>query len=65
MYFKFHSFAQALLNIPRKAYYLSTKIGRYEPEVTKMFDFSATKTMKSFEESLQKLGCEYVDIIQV
>lgn len=30
-----------------------------------MFDFSAEATKRSVEKSLQKLGLEYVDIIQV
>jgi aryl-alcohol dehydrogenase-like predicted oxidoreductase len=30
-----------------------------------MFDFSAERTLQSVDESLQRLGLDYVDIIQV
>ena len=30
-----------------------------------MFDFSAERTIQSVEESLERLGLEYVDVIQV
>jgi L-galactose dehydrogenase len=30
-----------------------------------MFDFSAERTIRSVDESLQRLGLDYVDIIQV
>ncbi|XP_013399106.1 L-galactose dehydrogenase isoform X1 [Lingula anatina] len=56
---------QALKSIPRQAYYVATKVGRYLPEATKMFDFSAERTMRSVDESLQRLGLEYIDVIQV
>ncbi|CAL4069099.1 unnamed protein product, partial [Meganyctiphanes norvegica] len=56
---------KALKSIPRKAYYIGTKVGRYEPNVEKMFDFSAERIAKSVDLSLQKLGLDYVDIIQV
>lgn len=54
-----------LRDIPREAYYIATKVGRYEKDLTKMFDFSAKKTRESVEKSLQLLGLDYVDIIQV
>ncbi|XP_064613960.1 uncharacterized protein LOC135477698 isoform X1 [Liolophura sinensis] len=56
---------KALQNIPRETYYLSTKVCRYLPETAKMFDFSAERTIRSVDESLQRLGLEYVDVIQV
>lgn len=55
----------ALKDIPRSAYYLATKVGRYEQRFEGMFDFSAKKTRESVEKSLDLLGVEYVDIIQV
>lgn len=51
--------------IPRKAYYLATKVGRYEKDPKLMFDFSAEKTRKSIETSLKRLGVDYIDVIQV
>ncbi|CAL1538881.1 unnamed protein product [Lymnaea stagnalis] len=56
---------KVLPTLPRSSYYLSTKVGRYEKEVTKMFDFSAERTLKSIDESLQRLNLDYVDVIQI
>jgi len=56
---------KALAQIPRKAYILATKVGRYDPKPQEMFDFSRERVLKSVDESLQRLGVEYVDIIQV
>ena len=52
---------KALANIPRDRYYLATKIGRYDED---RFDFSAQRTIASIEESLTRLGVEYLDLIQ-
>jgi len=51
--------------IPRQAFYLSTKVGRYSLDRDKMFDFSAEKVMQSVDESLSRMGVDYVDVIQV
>lgn len=56
---------KALKQIPRDTYYIGTKVGRYEMDIEKQFDFSAEKTIQSFERSLELLGLDYVDIIQV
>lgn len=58
-------YGKALKDIPREAYYIATKVGRYELEPEKMFDFSAKKTRESVEKSLKLLGLDYVDVIQV
>lgn len=42
-----------------------SQVCRYEPEIKKMFDFSAERTLQSVEESLKRLGLEYIDVIQV
>lgn len=55
----------ALKDVPRSAYYLATKVGRYNATFEGMFDFSAKKTRESVEKSLKLLGLDYVDIIQV
>lgn len=55
----------ALKGIPREAYYIATKVGRYEFDVTKQMDFSAKKTRESITKSLGLLGLDYVDVIQV
>lgn len=49
-----------LSGIARNRYYLSTKVGRYgEAE----FDFSAARVKSSIDESLERLGVDYVDIL--
>jgi len=52
---------KALRNIQRDRYYLATKVGRYGD---REFDFSATRVTASVDESLKRLGVDYVDIIQ-
>lgn len=44
---------------------MATKVGRYELEYDKMFDFSAQKTRASVEKSLALLGVECIDVVQV
>ncbi|RAP29542.1 hypothetical protein DID76_03915 [Candidatus Marinamargulisbacteria bacterium SCGC AG-414-C22] len=44
----------------RKSVILSTKVGRYD---THEFDFSATRTKRSIQESLTRLQTDYIDII--
>ncbi|XP_069110494.1 uncharacterized protein [Argopecten irradians] len=56
---------EGLQGVPREAYYVTTKVGRYFPEPERMFDFRAERTIQSVDESLQRLGLEYVDVIQV
>ncbi|WP_163538200.1 aldo/keto reductase [Gracilibacillus sp. YIM 98692] len=51
---------KALRDIPRDKYFLSTKAGRYGDNE---FDFSKKKITTSLEESLQRLGTDYVDIL--
>lgn len=55
----------ALKNLPREAYYIATKVGRYEKDLVSRFDFSAKRTRESVEKSLKLLGIKYVDVIQV
>lgn len=56
---------KALKDIPREAYYIATKIGRYEIEVAKQMNFTGAKTRESVDKSLALLGLDYVDVIQV
>jgi len=55
---------KALRGIPRHRYVLATKCGRYgaKPED---FDFSPPRITRSVDESLARLGLDYLDIIQV
>lgn len=56
---------KALKGIPREAYYIATKVGRYELDYDNMFDFTVEKTRRSLKKSLEVLGVDYVDVIQV
>ncbi|EFA04125.1 uncharacterized protein LOC658727 [Tribolium castaneum] len=56
---------KCLEGIPRKAYYIATKVARYEKDPKLMFDFSAKKTRESIDASLKKLKLDYVDVLQV
>src|SRR4051812_19885220 len=52
---------KALRGVDRGSFYLATKVGRYGDNE---FDFSASRVLASVDESLTRLGVEYVDIIQ-
>ncbi len=56
---------RALKPIPRAAYYLHTKVGRYLPDVTAQFDFTYDRTIASVHESLARMGVDYIDAVQV
>lgn len=47
--------------LPRESFVISTKVGRYDKQ---SFDFSAQRVTRSVEESMQRLGVDYIDIIQ-
>lgn len=53
---------KALKDIPRDRYYLATKAGRIGWEE---FDFSEKGIMRSAEASLQRLGVDYFDVLQL
>lgn len=55
---------RALKDLPRSSYHLATKAARYGPDLSD-FDFSAERVTRGVEESLSRLGVEYVDFIQV
>ncbi|XP_059059776.1 uncharacterized protein LOC131853008 [Achroia grisella] len=59
------TFGKALQGVPRETYFIGSKVGRYEKETDKMFDFSAEKTEASVDNTLNLLGLDYVDLIQV
>lgn len=44
---------------------INTKVGRYEADPRFQFDFSYDKTMESVQRSLQRLQCEYIDVLQL
>lgn len=55
----------ALTSIPRDAYYIMTKVGRYDKDLLQMFDFSYSKTYQAGKDSLKRLRCGVIDSLQV
>jgi L-galactose dehydrogenase len=55
---------KALQGIPRDKYLLATKVARYGYK-DKDFDFSPERVTRSIDESLQRIGVDYIDFIQV
>ncbi|MCI3922913.1 aldo/keto reductase [Paenibacillus sp. TRM 82003] len=51
---------KALREIPRERYYVSTKAGRYGAD---SFDFSRERIIRSVDESMARLGTDYIDIL--
>jgi L-galactose dehydrogenase len=59
---------KALRGVPRDNYYLSTKVGKYTTPGTygeDTLDYSRTRIRKSIEESAERLGTEYFDLIHI
>ncbi|UTJ48382.1 aldo/keto reductase [Atlantibacter subterranea] len=52
---------KALQGVPRHQYTLATKVGRYGDS---LWDFSREATLRSIDESLSRLGTDYIDVIQ-
>ncbi|XP_014262298.1 L-galactose dehydrogenase-like [Cimex lectularius] len=52
---------KVLKDIPREAYYISTKVGRYTSKYETMFDYSKETIISRFEDSLERLCLKYVD----
>jgi aryl-alcohol dehydrogenase-like predicted oxidoreductase len=45
---------------------INTKVGRYEADPSKQFDFSGAATRHSVERSIRRLRCEsYIDVLQL
>eukprot|EP01060_Flectonema_neradi_P001828 TRINITY_DN11130_c0_g1_i4.p1 TRINITY_DN11130_c0_g1~~TRINITY_DN11130_c0_g1_i4.p1 ORF type:complete len:380 (+),score=73.51 TRINITY_DN11130_c0_g1_i4:55-1194(+) len=55
----------ALKDVPRKAYYILSKIGRYDKDLSKMFDFTHDRTYQGVKDSLKRLQLDYIDVMQV
>jgi L-galactose dehydrogenase len=49
----------------RQQVILATKVGRYDRDRDTGFDFSAARITRSLEESLHRLGSDYIDVLQV
>lgn len=56
---------KALREIPRDKYYLSTKVGRYGKDGVNTWDYSARRATESVYESMERLGVEHIDLINV
>lgn len=56
---------KALREIPRDKYYLSTKVGRYGKDGVNTWDYSAKRALESVDESMDRLGIDFIDLINV
>lgn len=56
---------KALRRIDRSRYYLSTKVGRYGKDGVNTWDYSGRRAQESVAESLDRLGIEHIDLINV
>ena len=56
---------KALREVPREKYYLSTKVGRYGKDGVNTWDYSARRATESVYESMERLGVDYIDLINV
>lgn len=56
---------KALRNIPREKYFLSTKVGRYGKDGVNTWDYSAHRVTDSVYESMERLGIDFIDLINV
>ena len=56
---------KALRTVPRDKYYLSTKVGRYGKDGVNTWDYSAQRAVDSVYESMERLGVDYIDLINV
>ncbi|MCM1077327.1 MAG: aldo/keto reductase [Bacteroides sp.] len=56
---------KALREIPREKYYLSTKVGRYGKDGVNTWDYSARRAKESVYESMERLGIDHIDLINV
>ena len=56
---------KALRRIPRDKYFLSTKVGRYGKDGVNTWDYSAKRVTDSVYESMERLGIDFIDLINV
>ncbi len=56
---------KALRQVKRDRYVLSTKVGRYGKDGHNTWDYSAQRARTSVYESMERLGVDYIDIINV
>lgn len=58
-------YAMAKNMIDRHQIVINTKIGRYDAEESKQFDFSYHSTIESCRRSIDRMNCEYIDVLQL
>lgn len=56
---------KALKELPRDAFVLSTKVGRYGENGVNTWDYSARRAQESVYESMERLHVDYIDLINV
>lgn len=56
---------KALRVLPREKYFLSTKVGRYGKDGVNIWDYSAKRATESVFESMERLGVDFIDLINV
>ncbi|KAL7555020.1 hypothetical protein ACHAWF_018601 [Thalassiosira exigua] len=52
-------------SLPRSHLIINTKVGRYEADLLRQFDFSYDTTVASVRRSLERMNCDYIDVIQL
>lgn len=52
-------------NVDRKDMIINTKIGRYEADPQKQFDFGKDATLASAKRSIERMKCQYIDVLQL
>ena len=56
---------KALKDLPREAYLLSTKVGRYGHDGINTWDYSGKRATESVYESMERLNIDHIDLINV
>lgn len=60
-----YNLGHILKDVPRSAYYIATKVGRYTAKKGFDYDYSAERTRRSVLNSLELLQLDYLDVVQV
>lgn len=55
----------ALEDLQREELVINTKVGRYEADPAKQFDFSREATLFSVQRSIKRMHCKYIDVLQL
>jgi aryl-alcohol dehydrogenase-like predicted oxidoreductase len=51
--------------IAREDLVINTKVGRYEADPENMFDFSKETTLESVQRSIERMKCDYINVLQL